>query len=219
MSETNGLSLGIIIGQYASALFIGAVADRSCRISSLLGSGLFIVGYSSMAISLSQKVAPSFIFFVGYFLLVGAGTVCSYFAALTASAKSFPAYPGLAIGIPSAMFGTSPLVLSAVASALFTKTGGSDDGDIDAVRLFIFLAVLLGSVNLLASFGLRPPTPTPAEARGTENGSSSVVFGEETPLLARAQKEKDGHLDLKAFLSKSSVWIFLVIVLFLKYAP
>ena len=95
MSSTNGLSLGLVLGQYASALVIGSLADRSCRLSSLLGSALFVVGYSSMAISLSRTSPPSFAFFIGWFLLVGAGTVSSYFAALTASAKSFPRYPGV----------------------------------------------------------------------------------------------------------------------------
>ena len=123
--------------------------------------------------------------------------------------------PGLAIGIPSALFGTSPLLLSSIASSLFTKTEGNDSGDIDAVKLFVFLAVLLGSVNIVSAIGLRPPTPTAAEAKGTES-NSSVIVGEETPLLPKVKTEQTGHLDLKTFFSKSSVWMFLVIVLFLK---
>jgi hypothetical protein len=83
------------------------------------------------------------------------------------------------------------------------------------VQLFVFLAALLGVVNLISAFGLRPPTPTPAEAKGTEN-NSSVVIGEETPLLPKVKAEKTGHTDVRTFFRKSSVWIFLGIVLFLK---
>lgn len=152
-----------------------------------------------MSISLSRHLPPNFLFFIGYFVLVGAGTVASYLAAITASAKSFPDYPGLAIGIPSALFGTSPLLLSTVAGALFTVGGnvgggrgtgggggagtagaggveagggvsstGEGIGEIDAVRLFAFFAVLLGLVNLTSALAMKPIPHTPEELQGVE---------------------------------------------------
>lgn len=177
-----------------------------------------------MARSLAQSASPSFISFVGWFLLAGFGTVSSYFAAMTSATRSFPSHPGLCIGVVSAGFGLSPLLLSTVAGALFTNSEGNDSGDIDAVRLFTFLAILLGAVNAFSAVGMRPPTPTLEEAKGTEAGGSSLLpevqqsdSDEATPLLARSQAARIPHVRLMKFMRKSSVWIFLLIILFVKW--
>ena len=206
-TQTNAIFLGGLIGLYSAALVMGAVADRSTRVACLMAA-LFFQGYALMARALAQPAAPSLISFVIFFLLAGIGTVSSYFAAMTSATRSFPSHPGLCIGVVSACFGLSPLLLSTVAGALFTKNEGSDSGDIDAVRLFSFLAILLGAVNLFSAFGMRPPIPTPEEAKGTEAGGSSLLpevqqpaSDEATPLLAsQSHTARIPHVRLVRFM-------------------
>lgn len=212
-------SFVVFAGQYAAAVGFGSIADYSSRLSSFCGAILFAAGWLLMAHSLNQEQPPSFLFFVAYFALVGTGTVASYFAALTASAKSFPRYPGLAIGLPSALFGISPLLLSMVASALFTRTDGEDQGEIDAGRLFTAVAILLATVNLFSSVVLQPivhgepvaPTEVPEQAM------DSGMHGSETqPLLPKSEAASLAQTKVSEFLQQNSVWIFICIVLLLK---
>ena len=222
-TQTNAIFLGGITGLYSAALVMGAVADRSIRATCLIAA-LFFQGYAMMASSLAQSAAPSLISCMIFFFLAGIGTVSSYFAAMTSATRSFPSHPGLCIGVVSSGFGLSPLLLSTVASALFTNNEGSDSGDIDAVRFFTFLATLLGAVNVFSAFGMRPPVPTPEEAKGTEAGGSSLLpeaqqptSDEATPLLAgQNQTARIPHVRLVKFMRKSSVWMFLFIILFVK---
>lgn len=216
MSQTNAIALGAILGQYGSALFMGAFADKSARLSSLLASVLFASGYTMMAISLSRSIPPTYAFFVGYFVLAGSGTVASYFAALTASAKSFPDHPGLAIGVPSALFGISPLLLSSIGSALFTIQEGDNAGDIDAVGLFAFFAGLNGIVNLFSACFIKPIIlPEPEEK--IINDSAIQEPGETQPLLPTTFVHPP-HQNVICFLKQSSPWIFVAIVLLVKWA-
>lgn len=215
MSQTNAIALGAILGQYGAALFMGAFADKSARLSSLLASVLFIAGYSMMSISLSRSIPPSYAFFVGYFVLAGSGTVASYFAALTASAKSFPDHPGLAIGVPSALFGISPLLLSTIGSALFTISEGEDAGDIDAVGLFVFFGTVTGLVNLFSACFIKPIIVPESEDKMLANDSSAIQAGDETqPLLPTLVHPP--HQDVVRFLKQSSPWIFVAIVVLVK---
>lgn len=194
---------------------MGAFADKSARLSSLLASVLFISGYSMMAISLSRSLPPSYAFFVGYFVLAGSGTVASYFAALTASAKSFPDHPGLAIGVPSALFGISPLLLSTVGSALFTISEGEDSGDIDAVGLFVFFGIVTGSVNLFSACFIKPIVIPESEEKAVVNDSSVQGEADETqPLLPTFAHPP--HQNVVRFLKQTSPWIFVAIVLLVK---
>lgn len=211
MSQTNAIALGAILGQYASALFMGAFADKSARLSSLLASILFISGYSMMSISLSRSIPPSYAWFIGYYVLSGSGTVASYFAALTASAKSFPDHPGLAIGVPSALFGISPLLLSTVGSALFTISEGENAGDIDVVGLFAFFGIVTGLVNFFSACFIQPIIiPEPEEKLIVDD--AAVQSADETqPLLPTLAHPP--HQNVVRFLKQSNPWIFVLIVL------
>lgn len=214
MSQTNAIALGAILGQYGSALFMGAFADKSARLSSLLASILFISGYSMMSISLSRSIPPSYEFFTFYYMLAGSGTVASYFAALTASAKSFPDHPGLAIGVPSALFGISPLLLSTIGSALFTISDGENAGDIDAVGLFAFFGIVTGLVNLVSACFINPIIVPETEEKLAVNDSAVQVADETQPLLPTLAHPP--HQNVVRFLKQSSPWIFVVIVLLVK---
>lgn len=215
MSQTNAIALGAILGQYGSALFMGAFADMSARLSSLLASVLFVGGYTMMAVSLSRSIPPTYAFFVGYFVLAGSGTVASYFAALTASAKSFPDHPGLAIGVPSALFGISPLLLSTIGSALFSVQEGDNAGDIDAVGLFAFFAGLNGIVNLFSACFIKPIIlPEPEEK--IVNDSAIQESADETQPLLPTTFVHPPHQSVVRFLKQSSPWIFVAIVLLVK---
>jgi MFS family permease len=177
------------------------------------------MGYILMAVSLSHArsedpialsrstwtgatlIPPEWAFLASYFFLAGSATAASYFAAVSTATKSFgPSHSGLAIGISSALFGASPIVLSATAS-WFTDA----DGDLRAVQFMLFLAGLLGIVNLIGAIGLRvpaveeddehEPATDPSEASPLVPDSSVVVVVEDTRSLS-------------AMVSLSSFWAF-----------
>ena len=188
--------------------------DKSSRSSSLCSAILFASTYSIMALALSGPAPPNFYLFVACFGLLGAGTVASYLAAITAAAKSFPLYPGLAIGIPSALLGVSPLLLSNVGSALFTRMTAGDGGEIDIARLFTFFAVLLGCTNALSALALRPIIPNLDETKAIEE--TDPILDESEPLVSSVALH--AHINVKSLLNQSIVWIFLSIFILLKYA-
>lgn len=203
---------------------MGAFADKSARLASLLAGVLFTSGFAIMAYSLTRNIPPTYPFFVGLFGLAGSGTVASYLAALAASAKSFPDHAGLAIGIPSALLGVSPLFLSTIGSALFTVSEGEYAGDINAVGLFAFLAVLNGLVNLFSACFIEPviipeeDTEVPDEVEddaSTLPVVAAVQPSEGQPLLP-THKAHPSHVNILLFLRQHTVWIFMTIVLLIK---
>lgn len=177
-----------------------------------------------MAFSLASHKPPTFAFFIAYYGLVGAGTVSGYLAAITSSARSFPHHSGLAIGVPSAIFSISPLVLSELAGWLFVQHEGAGSGDIDAVRLFAFFAVFGGIINLTSAILLKPldesetgravkspASLTPTSASSLAGNSTPSQPDETSPLLPTASLSHV-HIGLRKFLMQPSVWIFLAII-------
>lgn len=89
-------------------------------------------------------------------------TAGSYFSAIIAATRSFPEqHAGLAIGVPCAVFGLSPLFLSTLAPLFTVSPAQIEPGatgvteELDPARWLLFLAIALGLVNLLGAVGLR----------------------------------------------------------------
>ncbi|KAI8443711.1 hypothetical protein BY996DRAFT_6427096 [Phakopsora pachyrhizi] len=86
------------------------------------------------------------------FSLCGMATAASYFAAITASAKTFgSSHPSLSIAGPSSLLALGPLLYTFLAAHYFIT---SDKG-FDTVAYLRMLAYLSLVVNLLGAFSLR----------------------------------------------------------------
>ncbi|KAL2264427.1 hypothetical protein VTK26DRAFT_3314 [Humicola hyalothermophila] len=94
---------------------------------------------------------------VAAFVAVGVGTCSLYMAAVATCAKNFGRgrHRGLALAAPIAAFGLSGMWMSQVGSRWFRDERPGGGGEVDAVKYFGFLAVLLFVVGLVGSFGLR----------------------------------------------------------------
>lgn len=168
----------------------------------------------SVALAERGEMLPEgqWVFLCGYYFLAGCGTAASYFGAIIAATKSTPArHSGLgesafgcsrrreeeglltlpiahtAIGVPCAIFGLSPLFLSALApyftvtsSSSSTSPAGIND-ELDPGRWLLFLAVMLFVVNGLSGFALGevPWEDERTEGKRRREGEDSGFVGSE----------------------------------------
>ncbi|OCH95034.1 MFS general substrate transporter [Obba rivulosa] len=167
------IALAGMIGQYPVAAFVGKVIDHyGPWLCSLVASVLFSAGFglfswetSDAPSGVAEPSLASFRRLVLFFGMAGLGTVFSYFSLVFAATKTFPEYIGIASGTSMALFGLSPLFLSAIASGLFTDA----DGVLYMTRFFAFMAVLTGVVHLFGALTLPGPTPNSKTAPATSN--------------------------------------------------
>jgi MFS family permease len=92
------------------------------------------------------------------FVAIGVGTCAMYMSAVATCAKNFGRgkHRGLAVAVPIAAFGLSGMWLSQVGSRLFlSRDLAAEEGEVDVVRFFVFLAVLLLVVGVVGAFGLK----------------------------------------------------------------
>jgi MFS family permease len=126
--------------------FFGYVSDTlGPRPLSLLAAVLFGSGYCLAAVAYRGLHLRLLVF--GFFL-VGSGTAASYFAGLISCAKVAPKrHRGILLALPIACYGVSPFWMVYVSSIdYFTLRG-----QVDVVRLYIALAILLVLVGFLGA--------------------------------------------------------------------
>ncbi|GAA5949705.1 hypothetical protein JCM21900_003262 [Sporobolomyces salmonicolor] len=175
-SQLNLLASSAILGEYATAAYWGSVADSyGPGIVSLAGGGLFGVGFGLLGWTCEVGVEMesqgkslgkfTWVWMCAAYFLAGCGTAASYFAAVISSTKSAPTrHSGLAIAVPCAVFGLSPLFLSSLASLFTAPTTPASpsnfsqdvqDEELDAGRWLLFLAAFLAIVNGLGGLLLK----------------------------------------------------------------
>ncbi|GAA5821436.1 hypothetical protein JCM3770_007082 [Rhodotorula araucariae] len=160
-SQLNLVASSAILGEYALAAYFGALADkRGPGAVSFVAAVLFATGFGMLVwrynLAQATEDAPwygEWLVLAFCWFLVGCGTAASYFSGIISLAKSTPSrHSGLAIGVPCAVFGLSPLFLSTIAS-FFTTTTSSDapvrGDDIQVGRYLASLGILLTLVNAL----------------------------------------------------------------------
>lgn len=127
-----------------------------------------------------------------------------YFSFVFSATKAFPHYMGVASGTSMAIFGFSPLLLSAVASRYFT----SSETGLDVTHFLGFLAIVAGVVHSLSALcmqGAEPRVPShtnhsPDEDSAPSSSSTNTtirrtfmedVDEEQRPLLAPKRPSSD----------------------------
>ncbi|GAA5855916.1 hypothetical protein JCM8547_000413 [Rhodosporidiobolus lusitaniae] len=166
-SRLNLLASCAILGEYAVAAPFGQLADRrGPGAVSLCAAVLFAIGFG--VIGWRQGVGTSrdergelpwkgeWIVLGFCYFLVGCGTAASYFSGVISLVKSAPArHSGLAIGVPCAVFGLSPLFLSSLASFFTSSRLSPYPAELDASRYLLFLAVSLFIINGIGAVAIR----------------------------------------------------------------
>ena len=176
--QVNGLASAASVAMYAPVPLLGYLCDRAGPAPlSLLAAGLFGAGYAGAAGAYAGAEAAAaggggrggggeaageggwwYVWMVLAFVGIGVGTCCMYMSAVATCAKNFGRgrHRGLAVALPIAAFGLSGMWLSQVGSRLFLRKGeGVEEGELDVVRFFVFLAVLLVVVGVVGAFGLK----------------------------------------------------------------
>ncbi|KAL2193537.1 major facilitator superfamily domain-containing protein [Corynascus similis CBS 632.67] len=174
--EVNGLASAASIAMYAPVPLLGYLCDRAGPAPlSLLAALTFGGGYAGAAAAYaraegvvknggggSDSAAAArhwYVLMVLAFVSIGVGTCAMYMSAVATCAKNFGRgkHRGLAVAVPIAAFGLSGMWLSQVGSRLFANRDipSGAESEVDVVRFFVFLAVLLVAVGVGGAFGLK----------------------------------------------------------------
>ncbi|KAK4120761.1 MFS general substrate transporter [Parathielavia appendiculata] len=177
--RVNGLASAASIAMYVPVPLLGYLCDRAGpALLSLLAAGMFGAGYSAAAVGYERakevvgRMPPVgggdwkgeeeerrwYVLMVLAFVAIGIGTCSMYMSAVATCAKNFGRgkHRGLAVAVPIAAFGLSGMWLSQVGSRLFaSRDASTEEGEVDVVRFFVFLAVLLVAVGVAGALGLK----------------------------------------------------------------
>ena len=106
-----------------------------------------------------------------------------YFSTVFSATQTFPEYMGVAAGTSMALFGCSPLIISALGERYFThpETG------LNVTHFLSFLAILTGIVHWISAFFLPGPAQPRTDATDTDEAGSSN--GRHTPQNTRISAE------------------------------
>ena len=158
-----------------SAAWAGAALPRfGPRRLALVGSVLFSGGY--LVASLALYMDATWLFYLGYGVIGGAGIGLGYVTPVATAAKWFPDYKGLVTGVVVMGFGLGALILSkGLAPFLVLRTGG------DLSLIFLWLGLVFACILLPSSLALSDPPVggAPVAARNDESESNDPV----TPYL------------------------------------
>ncbi|GAA5907370.1 hypothetical protein JCM6882_002819 [Rhodosporidiobolus microsporus] len=249
-SQLNLLASAGILGEYVSAAWFGQLADRrgpgavSLAAAVLFGTGFGLLGCRyQVGVRMHERwerpsewewIAQAFFYF-----LTGCGTAASYFSAMISCTKSAPArHSGLAIGVPCAVFGLSPLFLSFLASAFTAPARSADvDGELDAGHYLLFLGAFLFFVNGIGALCIKElpwednlekviidalEPPIDAGESGFSTSATPSLANDQAPnerstLLPRrpaSPASPNAEQTLRELLSTASFWLLGAVVFF-----
>ncbi|OJJ51055.1 hypothetical protein ASPZODRAFT_57313 [Penicilliopsis zonata CBS 506.65] len=164
--RVNWVAIAAEIALYLPVPIFGYLCDRySPSPLSLLSAILFGAGYLLAAFTYSMGPPvdaggqgwPFWVMLVA-FVAIGAGTCAMYIAAVTTCAKNFGrgTNKGIMLAVPIAAFGLSGMWQSQVGTyVLCERSVDGARGEVDVFRYFVFLAVLLFTIGVIGTFGLR----------------------------------------------------------------
>jgi len=154
-----------MVGQYPFAALVGKILDaRGPRVCSAIAAVMFSAGFGLFSHEIGGArgnfdTPDTLVFYrlVLYFGMIGLGTVFSFFSTVFAATQSFPNYNGVASGTSMALFGSSPLFLSMIASWEFSNR----DSGIDVTQFLVFMSMLTAATHLFGAIALPGPVSKP----------------------------------------------------------
>ena len=150
-------SLGIFFLGMGAAFF-GKIVERNIRLSTIIGTTLFLSGLGVTALGISMKCLP--LIYVGYGFLVGTGTGIIYISPVKTMMLWFPDSKAIAAALPIISFGLGSSLSTIVYKGfsvgdLFAVGGFADRFDI--VQTFLAFAAFYAVPMVLSAFILKKP--------------------------------------------------------------
>ena len=145
------------------AAFFGKIVERNIRVSTMIGTALFLSGLLVTEVGVIVKSLP--LLYIGYGLLVGLGTGIIYISPVKTMMLWFPEHKAIAAALPIISFGLG----STLSTVLFNGIRWGSDLSVAAFRLrgfmdygitrvFIAFATFYAVPMVAASFLLKKPT-------------------------------------------------------------
>ena len=191
-------SLGIFFLGMGAAFF-GKIVEKNLRLSTVVGTLLFVSGLVVTALGISAKSLP--LVYLGYGFLVGTGTGIIYIAPVKTMMLWFPDSKAIAAAIPIVSFGLG----STLSTLLYRGIGGADSvlpvhlvGLRDAFQVAENSAGIVGVFYSLAAFYVLPMAAAVfllARPKASPGASSAAA----QPEFSYAQLLKDSFF-LRAWL-------------------
>ncbi|TLD25406.1 hypothetical protein PspLS_06243 [Pyricularia sp. CBS 133598] len=180
--EVNGVAIAGSVSSYLPVPILGYLCDRlgpaplSLGAAAIFGAGYSLAAAVFMHVDAGIRFANdgdahaahltgpkagspfTYALMIAAFVCIGTGTASMYLSAVATCAKNFGKgkHRGLALAVPIASFGLSGMWQSQIASrVLYERAHDGTRGDVDVVRYFMFLAILLSIVGVIGFFGLR----------------------------------------------------------------
>ena len=162
-------SLGIFFLGMGAAFF-GKIVERNIRLSTIIGTALFLSGLCVTAIGITSKSLA--LIYIGYGFLVGTGTGVIYISPVKTMMLWFPEHKAIAAALPIISFGLGPTLSTIVykgvgfggAESLFTLRvlGFYDyfkvaEGGLGIAKVFYAFAAYYAVPMVVASMLLKKP--------------------------------------------------------------
>jgi OFA family oxalate/formate antiporter-like MFS transporter len=150
-------SLGIFFLGMGAAFF-GKIVERNIRLSTIIGTAMFLGGMLLTGFGVSRK--SLLLIYLGYGFLLGTGTGIIYISPVKTMMMWFPKHKALAAALPIISFGLG----STLSTALFQKFS-----QFGIIKTFLLFAITYAIPMIPSCFLLKKPfldTPTTATAGG-----------------------------------------------------
>lgn len=161
IERSSDFSFAMSIGMSAMGVLAGMIIDTSPQLASGIGALLTFLAYSTLNYCYTRAYG-SVILISCALLMVGFGSICSFYAAMKCCTTNFPNHRGAAGAFPISQYALSGLLFSFLCSHLF----GEDMG-----AVFTFLTVICTSTAVLGSLTLKvfdEPKKSQLQSRSTD---------------------------------------------------
>ncbi|CDO94155.1 unnamed protein product [Kluyveromyces dobzhanskii CBS 2104] len=145
IERSSDFSFAMSLGMSALGVFAGMIIDRSPTLASIIGAVLTFIAYSTLYYCYTHEYGSVVLIFAAL-VMVGFGSICSFYATVKCCTTNFPNHRGAAGAMPISLYALSGLIFSVLCSRLF-------DDDMESV--FLFLTVVCTSTAAVGCFTLK----------------------------------------------------------------
>lgn len=157
IERSSDFSLAMSVGMSAMGFLAGLIIDHSPALASGVGAVLTFMAYSTLYFCYSHEYGNVFLICAAL-VMVGFGSICSFYAAMKCCTANFPNHRGAAGAFPISQYALSGLVFSAFCSHVFGN---------DMQSVFLFLTIVCTSTVIVGCFTLRILSPLEPDTKNT----------------------------------------------------
>ncbi|CAG99095.1 uncharacterized protein KLLA0_E01321g [Kluyveromyces lactis] len=145
IERSSDFSFAMSLGMSAMGVFAGMIIDHSPSLATGIGAFLTFFAYSTLYFCYTYEYSSVFLIFVAL-VMIGFGSICSFYAAMKCCTANFPNHRGAAGAFPISQYALSGLVFSLLCSSLFKD---------DIQSVFLFLIIVCTSTALIGCMTFR----------------------------------------------------------------